>query len=587
MPLVAREMDAWLKGSPDRVAVLHCKAGKGRSGTMACTYLLSLDDIPMSPQLQRSYTVKEWAKRRLESAIETLPPDEDTQLTFSKTSSTTNPLSPLCETPGPSSDVEGILDIEKGSPPPTATANPERSFTDALKGVLDLHTARRMKQEEGNSKAKQGVSIPSQRRFLYYWALLLAHDAPKHVWAVDYSQSVHDAEDRPPFQRSTASRPKVRLTQLKLRMRETSGMKLSIIKAANKVIERTNLAKGPDKPLTSGTSKEKEKEKSSSSSSQVWASLARYDDTLVDLLEEWETHTRDSDGHMGKRRPGSEHMKRGETTEEDVLNEVFLSGKWDKGKMVRSFARLGVTDGAGEVNAVDEKEGNIYIYTLRPLSDKRWEGLKHDLQKNASNAEQTLDAINTNAEATGLSRSETNSMYDITTAGLKAELDQGIILDAGREIRVKLYMGQVFMGWLWFIPTFHMPQPPPTASTTLAPESLKSTLRLTRKELDFPLGLGSSIIDVEMEMEWVAPARGQVGVEAVEPPLRARTEDSKIGTDAEPVQTGIAALAQVMVSDQEVEGEGTSSASMAGNESGGLGKVGIRETVEAKQGAKE
>ncbi|CAA7268480.1 unnamed protein product [Cyclocybe aegerita] len=316
-------------------------------------------------------------------------------------------------------------------------------------------------------------------------------------------------------------------------MHETSGMKLSIVKAANKVIERTNLAKGPGKPLASGTSKEKEKEKSSSSSSQVWASLARYDDTLVDLLEEWETYTRDSEGHT---------------------------------VLVRK-----------------EKS----IYTLRPLSDKRWEGLKHDLQKNASNAEQMLDAINTNAEAVGLSRSETNSMYDITTAGLKASLDQGVILDAGREIRVKLYMGQVFMGWLWFIPTFHMPQPPPTASTTPAPDSLKSTLRLTRKELDFPLGLGSSIIDVETEMEWVVPAPGHAGVEAVEPPLRARTEDSKIGTDAEPVQTGIAALAQAMVSDQEVEDEGTSSAGMAGSESGSLRKVGIRETVEAKQGAKE
>ncbi|KAI6021085.1 hypothetical protein EDC04DRAFT_2552195, partial [Pisolithus marmoratus] len=34
MSLVTREMREWLSGSATRVAVLHCKAGKGRSGTL-------------------------------------------------------------------------------------------------------------------------------------------------------------------------------------------------------------------------------------------------------------------------------------------------------------------------------------------------------------------------------------------------------------------------------------------------------------------------------------------------------------------------------------------------------------------------
>lgn len=75
------------------------------------------------------------------------------------------------------------------------------------------------------------------------------------------------------------------------------------------------------------------------------------------------------------------------------------------------------------------------------------------------------------------------------------------------------------MGWLWFVPTFHMPQPPPSpgplpSSSTTAP--IKTTFLLTRKDLDFPLGLGSAIIDVEIAMEWVVPLAA--GVPMQRPP---------------------------------------------------------------------
>jgi phosphatidylinositol-3,4,5-trisphosphate 3-phosphatase/dual-specificity protein phosphatase PTEN len=56
---------------------------------------------------------------------------------------------------------------------------------------------------------------------------------------------------------------------------------------------------------------------------------------------------------------------------------------------------------------------------------------------------------------------------------------------------------QVLMGWLWIIPAFHMPAPPAGA------EQLKTTrLVLSRREIDFPLGAGSAIIDVEISLEW-------------------------------------------------------------------------------------
>lgn len=54
---------------------------------------------------------------------------------------------------------------------------------------------------------------------------------------------------------------------------------------------------------------------------------------------------------------------------------------------------------------------------------------------------------------------------------------------------------QVFMGWLWFIPCFHLPQPP----TTTAPPC---RFVVARSETDFPLGFGVLLLDVEVTLGW-------------------------------------------------------------------------------------
>ncbi|KAJ6631161.1 hypothetical protein B0H10DRAFT_1981154 [Mycena sp. CBHHK59/15] len=443
MPLAAREMSVWLDGAPERVVVLHCKAGKGRSGTLACTYLLAQDDMSTPPKLERSLTASEWAETRANDVIKAVEHEEESAL----------PLTPVPEP-----------ELQLGEPPVASDA-PHKSFTDSLKGVLDLHTARRMKPPGEHEKPKQGVSIPSQRRWLHYWALLLAHEAPAYMWSV--------AAPTP------ATRPKVRLTQITVRMREAGALKTGLVRAANAVIDRTSFGKAG--PVQAGHG-------------HVWVSLARYDDEFVRMLEQWEVHTRDEEGHMGRRRPGSEKMGG------EQLGEVFDDkGKWDNTKMVRSFARLGAT---GDGAFAKTEHGKILTYTLHPLSESGWVNIRDNLKTESGSGTETDELHDVPA-------SEANSMYDVTYS----VKEKGVVLDAGREVRVKVYMGQVFICWLWLIPTFHMAQPPPAAGSASPPPT---KVTLTRKETDFPLGLGSALIDLEISMEWLRATDS----EAVQPPAR-------------------------------------------------------------------
>jgi protein-tyrosine phosphatase len=37
---LVKEMDAWMKSAPQNVLVVHCKAGRSRTGVAVCAYLL-------------------------------------------------------------------------------------------------------------------------------------------------------------------------------------------------------------------------------------------------------------------------------------------------------------------------------------------------------------------------------------------------------------------------------------------------------------------------------------------------------------------------------------------------------------------
>lgn len=492
---------------------------------MACTYLLTLITDNSSSN----------AARQTEDALNQLPNDLDST-THVPTSQRFNPpdskkSSDPMET-SPLYDEGSGLPISTSpqalSPSTTIVANPERSFTDALKGVLDLHTSKRMKPSSPTrtpdivdepKKQKQGVSIPSQRRYLHYWALILNGEAPKDILNsgpyLSHSASIRCFTDfELPGPHTDGVKPLVRITQIRVRMREPGGVKLGLVRAANvvldKAVEYRNKQKKKGEASPSGSETPGDTRAFATGANRLWASVARYDDALIDFLEGLERKTR----YMERTWPGHESRFKGRNEDDDLEHEDLATmegelralfdeqGTWDKEKMVRSFARFGLKlptgtgASASEESVVvhdferrmttegeEDKEKAVHEYVLGLVSDKR----RHKRsvvppQDALSIAEQPVPAISiAESEKSGNvekkaedstkdrgSHSADSSDEDVderfeassiassafstpsgrvsglstkTPKGLDTE--KGLVVEASRELRVKLYVGQV------------------------------------------------------------------------------------------------------------------------------------------------
>ncbi|ODO08539.1 hypothetical protein L198_00269 [Cryptococcus wingfieldii CBS 7118] len=335
LPLAVREMTAWLEGDEERIAIIHCKAGKGRSGTLLCSYLLSLPSLPPPPEMDRSYSYKELAKR-LAQREETDKTQQvsassgdgkegwvyigggkdaagfDTRDSLDNEGGTSTPARSEKVAVAPVGTQDGGIassgsstttvsrpslassEIEISSNPPYDPIDigdegeaGDQGQQDRVDGRVDevfkLHSSRRMKP----TSTGRGVSIPSQRRWCRYIHLLFNNQAPPSYLS-------------PKPQR-------LRLLSVTLLITPMTGWQKSV---ASLVVGSGGTGQG-----------------------HAWTSVARYDDEYVEDL---------------KIRGGTGEGVAGDVTWGGVAGE----GKHDTHKMFRSCGKMVATDLDDDIKAV-------------------------------------------------------------------------------------------------------------------------------------------------------------------------------------------------------------------------------------------
>lgn len=123
-----------------------------------------------------------------------------------------------------------------------------------------------------------------------------------------------------------------------------------------------------------------------------------------------------------------------------------------------------------------------------------------------------------------------NKRY-VTTVGYKADDQERVVhhlvpktghplvLDRAREMKIKFHLGSLPLGWAWFIPAFHLPEPiPPTKRT--------HTLRFPRSQIDFPLGPGQAVEEIVIRLEEIPSSEP-----ASPAPLLSDQEEKQEGLD--------------------------------------------------------
>ncbi|KAH0581903.1 hypothetical protein H2248_011581 [Termitomyces sp. 'cryptogamus'] len=126
---------------------------------------------------------------------------------------------------------------------------------------------------------------------------------------------------------------------------------------------------------------------------------------------------------MGKRRTDTDHF------DEQNIRDLFKDGRRDKKKMVKTFARMGAVGDSATLRERGEGEGDkIDVFTLSLFDIQACNTFRDKLEEK--------DELSSD-DVEGHASSETESLYDIT----QNPKECGIVLDAGREVHIKFWMG--------------------------------------------------------------------------------------------------------------------------------------------------
>ncbi|KAI9636172.1 uncharacterized protein MKK02DRAFT_27644 [Dioszegia hungarica] len=404
LPLAVREMTGWLAGESDRIAIIHCKAGKGRSGTLLCSYMLSLAELPGPPGMELSYSKPDRAKLAgrerkgegwiavghgneiSEIQVSSEPETEGGLAVPSQLSRTASSATTISATDSSASiQVDSYQPIDIGDETPITSSGQYDRRDGKVDSVFKLHSSRRMKP----SSTGRGVSIPSQRRWCRYVNLVFSQRAPA---------CYHDPAS------------KIRIKSITLFLHPPTGWQKPIAK----------LVIGGD-----------------GGQGKAWVSIARYDDEYVKELA--------AKGDVS----GSEAAI--------TWGGVGGEGKYDTHKMFRSCGKLTAVDPPSGIETTDD----LVAHHVVPTSD--------------------------------------------------------LVLERGREFRMKFHLGSLPLGWAWMIPAFHLPEPV---------HAQTHTLRFPKSQIDFAIGPGAAIHHIDVCVEEVPKEQG-----ASTAPLMSEREEEEAGMD--------------------------------------------------------